>query len=203
MRVWIDQTELQSATNLDEALELARVHSEQSGRLIIDILADGKPLDESMLESNKQPDAISELRLTTTDPGAFLSETLHTARETLTLIREDQGTAADHLRTGQLEAAVEALTAVLQGWQAVRDVVDQSAELAGIDVTTMSFAGTTGSACIERLGVTLREIRDALAKQDWSTLGDSIEYDLDEQAEHWDTLMSAMSDRVQDEKHRS
>lgn len=198
MRVWIDSTELQASDSVSAALDLARDHSEESGRLIIDIMADGQPIDDDMLENPPSDTAgISELRLTTTDPVAFITETLHSARETIILVREDQGTAADHLRTGQLEPAVESLTAVLTGWQALRDVVDQSAILADIDLSTIKVQATTADACIARLGKTLGEIRDNLTNQDWSSLGDSIEYDLDEQAQQWDAMLEAMALCVQ------
>ncbi len=197
MRLWIDSIELEASSSISDALDTAREHSEQSGRLIIDILADGQPIDDALLENPPSDTAgIGELRLTTTDPVAFLTETLHSARETITLVREDQGTAADHLRTGQLEPAVESLTAVLTGWQAVRDVVGQSAALAEIDLGAITFAGTTADACIAKLGQTLGEIRTNLTSQDWSSLGDTIEYDLDEQAQQWDEMLLAMAQRV-------
>lgn len=198
MRVWIDSTELNASDSISDALDQAREHSEQSGRLIIDISADGQPINDDILENPPNDHAgISELRLTTTDPVAFLTETLHSARETITLVREDQGTAADHLRTGQLEPAVESLTAVLTGWQALRDVVGQSAVLADIDLSTIKVQATTAEACINKLGQTLSEIRDNLTSQDWSSLGDAIEYDLDEQAQQWDAMLQAMAQRVQ------
>ncbi len=197
MRVWIDNTELQASSSLSDALDQAREHSEQTGRLIIDIIADGQPIDDDMLENPPTDEAgISELRLTTTDPVAFLTETLQSAREAIMLVREDQGSAADHLRTGNLNPAVESLSAVLTGWQAVRDVVGQSAALADIDLSTLAFQNTTADACIAKLGETLGEVRDNLTRQDWSSLGDTIEYDLDEQAQRWDSMLEAMAQLV-------
>lgn len=198
MRVWIDSTELQTSDSVIDALEQARKHCQEAGRLIIDILADAHPLDNNMLDNPPADSAgISELRITTTDPVAFLIETLHTARETISLVRQDQGTAADHLRTGQLEPAIESLTAVLTGWQALRDVVEQSAALADIDLSTLELKGTSADACVTRLGQTLSEIRDNLSRQDWSSLGDSIEYDLDEHAQQWDAMLQSMAQRIE------
>jgi hypothetical protein len=198
MRVWIDSTELEQSDNISAALDQAREHSEQSGRLIVDIMADGNPIADELLDNppSDHDAGISELRLTTTDPIAFLTETLHSARETLTLVREDQGTTADQLRTGELQPAVELLTSVLTGWQAVRDIVEQCAALGGVDITTLKFANTDADTCIQKLGTTLGEVRSTLTNQDWSSLGDSIEYDLDEQAEQWDAMLVALTDRI-------
>lgn len=198
MRVFINETELDSNASIAEALDAAREHAEQGGRLIVDIIADGATIDDTLLDNPPADDAgIRELRLTTTDPVAFLVETFASARESLVLVREDQATAAGHLRAGELEPAVEALNGVLTGWQAVGDVVSQSAELAEIDLAGFAFAGTTAGTSIEKLGDALFEIRTNLTHQDWSSLGDAIEYDLDDMAKQWDELLGALSQRVQ------
>ncbi len=198
MRVYIDNTELEANNSIADALDAAREHAENDGRLIIDILADGQTIDDAMLDNPPSDSGgISELRLTTTDPVAFLMETFASARESLALVREDQSTAADHLRKGDLEPAVEALNAVLTGWQAVGDVVAQSAELAEIDLNTFEFDGLHAKDVIEKLGDTLFEIRTNLTHQDWSSLGDAIEYDLDDLAKQWDALLGALAKRVQ------
>jgi hypothetical protein len=198
MRVYIDNTELEANNSIADALDAAREHAENDGRLIIDILADGHTIDDAMLDDPPSDSGgISELRLTTTDPVAFLMETFASARESLALVREDQSTAADHLRKGDLEPAVEALNGVLTGWQAVGDVVAQSAELADIDLNTFEFDGLHAKDVIEKLGDTLFEIRTNLTHQDWSSLGDAIEYDLDDLAKQWDALLGALAQRVQ------
>jgi hypothetical protein len=198
MRVYIDETELDSNASIADALDAARDHAESTGRLIVDIHADGEPIDDALLDTPPTDNAgINELRLTTTDPVAFLMETFASARESLALVREDQSTAADHLRTGELEPAVESLNAILTGWQAVGEVVAQSAELAEIDLNAFDFDGTNASSTIDKLSETLFEIRTNLTHQDWSALGDAIEYDLDELATQWDTLLGALAKRVQ------
>lgn len=197
MRVTIDNTEIQTSHSIADALDAAREHAEKSGRLIVDISADGEPIDDALLDNPPEDSGgIKHLELTTTDPVAFLVETFTSARESLTLVREDQGTAADHIRTGALEPAIESLNAIMTGWQAVGDVVSQAAELADIDLNAFTFADTSAGECINKLSETLFEIRTNLTHQDWSALGDSIEYDLDEQAQQWDALLEALTQRV-------
>lgn len=198
MRVTIDNTEIQTSDSIAQALDAARDHAEKSGRLIVDINADGEPIDDAMLDNPPEDTGgIEHLELITTDPVAFLVETFTSARESLALVREDQGTAADHIRTGALEPAIDSLNAIMTGWQAVGDVVSQSAELADIDLATFTFSGSSAGECISKLSETLFEIRTNLTHQDWSALGDSIEYDLDEQAQQWDALLDALTQRVQ------
>jgi len=197
MLIWIDDTQLDSIDNLEAAFELARKHAEDANRLIIDIQADGQPIDDRLLDEPPTNDAgIRELRLTTTDHTAFLSETIQSAKEALQLTREDQVSATDHIRGGALEPAIESLQAVLEGWHAVRDVVGQSAALAEIDVNNLVVANTTGQECIECLSKILADIRASLEKQDWASLGDAIEYDLEEQVINWGILLSSLHNAI-------
>tara|TARA_A100001391_G_scaffold203766_1_gene197023 strand:+ start:303 stop:926 length:624 start_codon:yes stop_codon:yes gene_type:complete len=203
MQLWIDNTQLDASDSLEAAFEIARKHAEDAGRLIIDIQADGQPIADALLEEPPSDSAgINELRLTTTDFNAFLIETISTAKEALEGTRQEQNEAADQIRTGEFEPAVESLKSVLEGWHAVRDVVGQSAALAGFEIDELRVTdakGTehTGNECVAQLPVALGEIRNCLGKQDWSSLGDALEYDLDEQATLWDGLLDAMIARIQ------
>jgi len=193
MQLWIDDTQLDTIDSLELAFELARKHTEQTHRLIIDIQADGHPIDEHLLDEPPSSCAgITELRLITTDHDSFLTETIHTAKEALVLTRVDQQRAANEIRSGEMSDAMESLNAVLEGWHAVKEVVEQAAALAEIDIEALSFGETTGARCIENLSKALAEVRASLEKQDLSSLGDAIEYDLDEQSVAWETLLIAM-----------
>ncbi len=198
MQLWIDNTQLDTDDNLEAAFEIARKHAEKLGRLIIDIQADGQPIDDALLDAPPTDAAgITELRLTTTDPSAFLIETIHSAKEALELTREDQAAAADQIRTGELEPAIESLKAVLEGWHAVRDVVGQAGVLGELDIDTLEITDakaqtTTGAQCVDALSKALAEVRSCLEKSDWASLGDAIEYDLEDQANCWNALLDAM-----------
>ncbi len=198
MQVWIDETQLDAVDSIEAALELARKHTEESGRLIIDIAADGQPIDDNLIDEPPTDTAgINELRLTTTDFAAFLTETINSAKEALDLTETDQQSTADQIRDGEYELAIETLKSVLEGWHAVRDVVSQSAALAGIDIDSLKVTNAkgepiSGAQCVEDLSKALAEIRNCLGKQDWASLGDAIEYDLDEQIPAWNALLDAM-----------
>jgi len=198
MQLFIDNTQLDTADNLEAAFGIARKHAEDAGRLIIDIQADGQPIDDSLIDEPPTDAAgINELRLTTTDFNAFLIETIETAKDALVSTQGDQIEAADQIRTGELEPAIESLKSVLEGWHAVRDVVGQSAALAGIDIDTLEITdakGTTitGAQCVDALSKALAEVRNCLGKSDWASLGDAIEYDLEDQANTWTALLNAM-----------
>jgi len=205
MRIYIDDTQLPDAPDAPGAIDAARAHIDGSDRLIIDVMADGERAPEAVLDGTSDGAGIGELRFVTADAGAFLRETTHAAKDSIGLIRRDQETAATQIRTGELSNAMQTLGAVMEGWQAVRDVVDQGAQLAGVDPASLEVerdkssdesGGETGAAVIEDLSAALGEIRDTLGAEDWASLGDVVEYDLATLTERWDALLDAMIERA-------
>ena len=202
MQLWIDNTQLETTDNLQDAFEKANKHAENAGRLIIDIQADGQPIDDALLDEPPTDAAgITELRLTTTEFSSFLIETIHTAKETIELTRDDQLACADQIRAGTFDPAIETLKSILEGWHAVRDIVDQSAALAEINIDLLKVIDakgneSTGDQCVDALSKALAEIRNCLGKQDWASLGDAIEYDLDDQSNTWNALLDAIIKQI-------
>ena len=194
MRVYIDDTQLQDSDSIDHAIDLARAHAQTAGRLIVDITADGAPASPDLLESAAS--SVDELRFATLDTITFLAETTQTADESIALLKADQSTCATQIRAGELESAMQSLLAIMEGWHAVRDVVDQVTQLAEIDITTLAVDDTTGAELTAGLSQALNEVRESLQTQDWATLGDIVEYDLDTHATRWSALLSVLGNHI-------
>jgi hypothetical protein len=195
MRVYIDGTQLANADNVEHAIDLARAHIQGQPRLIIDVLADGEPATQDHLEN---PGAvINELRFATTETSAFLTETASTAQDSIKLLKDDQSACADQLRKGELEHAMQSLGAIMDTWQGVRDIVDQVAQLADIEIATIEVEDQTGAAITKGLSESLSEVRESLQTQDWATLGDVVEYDLETHATRWSALLDSMIEQTQ------
>ncbi len=193
MQIWIDNTQLQDITNLDDALEHARLHAEGSGRLIVDILVDGNPATDAFFDSEPgDHPPIKELRFTTAHTQSLVAETIDTAIESIELLRADQIAGAKQLREGELDDAMETLRAIMKGWQAMRDIVDQITQITNLDIATLKAGDHLGSEIVEMFVKTLSEVRETLQSEDWSSLGDVIEYDLEELAAKWTPLLSAL-----------
>ena len=198
MQIWIDNTQQSDATDLGDALEQARIHAESSGRLIIDILVDGQPATDELFEDQPEGlETINELRFTTADTSALISETAHTAIESIELLKADQEAGAQQIRAGELEDAMQTLQAIMEGWLAMRDVVDQIAQIAQIDIATVNVGDEIGSDIVQSLSNALAEVRETLQNEDWSSLGDVIEYDLSELAGKWANLLQSLIQSVQ------
>ncbi len=198
MQIWIDNTQLNDAPDLSAALDLAREHAESAGRLIVDILVDGQPAPDSIFEEDS-PDhsSINEMRFTTADIKALIVESAQTAIDSIELLKSDQDAGVEQIRSGEIADSMETMRSIMEGWQAVRDIVDQIAQLAGIDIPSFSVGADTGAQIVQSLSDALSEVRETLQNEDWSSLGDVIEYDLTEQAAKWSSLLSALIQRVE------
>lgn len=193
MNIWIDEHQITDAPDLDTALEQARVHAESQGRLIVDILVDGEPATDAFFdEDSASLPPINELRFTTANTTDMVNETLQTTVESIELLKADQAAGVQQLREGNIADSMESMRAIMEGWQAIRDIVDQIAQITNIDIFKLQAGDKTGSELVESLSKSLAEVRETLNTEDWSSLGDIIEYDLTELADQWSTLLEAM-----------
>ena len=193
MNIWIDDTQLESAADLDTALEQARLHAESQGRLIVDILVDGQPATDALFDEDPADHPpISELRFTTANTAALVNDTIDTAIESIDLLKADQQAGAQQLREDDMDNAMQTLRAIMEGWQAMRDIVDQITQVTDLDINTLSVNQQPATEIVNKLSKSLEDVRETLKNEDWSLLGDTIEYDLNELADQWSTLLSSM-----------
>lgn len=205
MRVIMDgQTIAEQATDFAEGVELARQRAAAAGRLVIEVLADGRPADDLLdapaggpqIETRAGAEPVAELGVTTADKGLFLRETLMNARDALDATRADQKRAGERIDGGEVAAALSSLREIVAGWQAVRSVVDQSAALAGVSIGELEVNGTAGDGVIAALAGDLSRVRDSVAREDWSLLSETLVFDLDARAVEWAGLIDAIIART-------
>ena len=197
MHIWIDNTQLADAPDLNAALEQARVHAETGGRLIVDILVDGQPAPDEIFDDEPEGlGPINELRFTTADTNELIVETAQTAIESIELLKADLEAGAQQIRAGDIQDAMETMRSILEGWQAMRDIVDQITQITSIEIESIKVGEEMGSEIIDLLSKSLSEVRETLQNEDWSSLGDVIEYDLNELAVKWSAMLSALIEAV-------
>lgn len=191
MRLVIDgQTVSGDVTGVADALDLAREHASRRGRLIIEVYADGSPAGKLLDSPPADAGGVGELGVTTADRSLFLGETLRDARDALDGVSADQAASAAMIDRGDIGAAIGSLRPVVEGWQAVRTIVAQSAALLGVELATIDEDGS-----IAGLASDLIAMRDAVSREDWSALGDVLAYDLGERAGLWRTMIDGLIER--------
>lgn len=197
MRVTMDgQTISEDAAGVAQALELARAKAAELGRLVIGVQADGEPASELLDRMPDDPAGVTELGVTTAEKSLFLRETLLEARDALDRTRQDQQRAAELVDSGEVAQAIGSLRSIVEGWQIVRSVIDQAATLAGVPVTGLRAGETPGDEAVRALAADLVSLRDAVAKEDWSALSDTLACDLDERAGQWTAMIADLTDRA-------
>lgn len=197
MRVTMDgQTVTDHAAGIAQALDLVRRKAHELGRLVIEVSADGQPAGELLDRMPQDTAGVSELGVTTAEKSLFLRETLLDARDTLERTRADQQSAAAQIDSGEVAQALQALRAIVEGWQLVRSVVDQAAALLGVPLHQLRAGDTPGDEVIRALAGDLVALRDAVSREDWSALSDTLACDLDARADQWLGLIAVLTDRA-------
>ncbi|MCC6320475.1 MAG: hypothetical protein IT438_03445 [Phycisphaerales bacterium] len=197
MRVYLDNEPVSIATpTLAAALAAVRESAEKNGRVVVEVLRDGQPVPQHLLEQPtdaEEPE--SEVRCATADPRSLVAESMRHAAGELAASRPVHTRAAEAIQTGRLEAAMPLLSETMTIWSQVYRVVVDGAALTGIGLGS-EVGGRPLSQSVQDLAGRLAELKRALTAQDWSGLADSIGYDLPEQASHWELLLHTLSDRI-------
>lgn len=194
MRVLLDDRAIEiEPVTIARAIEVARDAALADGRIVIEVLGDGRSVEPTLLDDPPEnTGGFAELKLVTADPGAFVSVTLSDAAAVLDDAGLAQQAAADEVLAGRVEGALDPLQKAFLAWSVVHDVVDKSASLLGIDARGLTLENGTGAEAIDGLADRLTEIKRALTEQDTSALSDVLAYDMPEQIENWRALLGAM-----------
>lgn len=194
MRVLLDDRPLEiDPPSVAGAISAARAAVEADNRIVIEILADGRSIDHSILETPPADSGgLSELKFVTADPNAFVAVTLSDTHALLDEASASHQQAADELTAGNRDRAIDPLRGALESWAVVRDVIEKSASLLAIDPRAIECDAGTGGAIIDGLTDTLTEIKRALGEQDDAALADVLAYDMPEQIERWRGLLGTL-----------
>lgn len=194
MRVLLDDRAIEvDPETVERALEVGRARATAEGRIVIEVLGDGRSIEEGMLsDPPSDTGGFAELKLVSADPAAFVSVTLSDAVALLDDAASSQKEAADEVLAGRRESAFEPLQRALTAWGVARDVIEKSAMLLGIDLASVAVGEGTASAVVDGLAVRLGEIKRALTEQDDSALADVLAYDMPEQIGAWRGMFEAM-----------
>lgn len=194
MRVFLDDQPLSpDPASAGEALRAAASAAERGGRIIVDIIADGKSIAPE--EVGGEAGAVTELRLVSADPVSVVREAIGQARELLRDLRPTQTRASDSFLMGEFEEGASRLREVIGVWQQVRAGVEQAGMVLSLPIETVELDAGDGRRPLrnefEGLSAALTALREALTRQDVAALADLLEYDLGALARRWDRLLGA------------
>jgi hypothetical protein len=191
MKTYLDQREIGPQPTLAAALETARRQAADLGRVVVEVKLDGVDLTDEQID---QPGTVAGERIEciSADPRALVAMSFEQAAEALDEARAIQQDAAGALQAGQTDQAFGLLAEAVGVWEAVRKVLDQAPVLLGVSPQSLCPAGTSFQQTTAELSASLSALKATLAMQDWATLADLLNAELDQQAEVWTGLLGQM-----------
>ena len=197
MQVLLDGHPVRSQRESLAAAFSAGVEAAQAkGRIIVEVRFDGEPVSHETLASiTDGPTTVREVRFTSAHPADTVREAFADVGATLDAIRANQTAAGEHLQAGRLDASLPHIDAAVKAWQVVRDTLVQGSALAGLDLGSLAHPDSTSTIdqAATDLARHLRAINDSLRKKDLVETADLLLYDLNEQAQHWRTMLEGVS----------
>ena len=197
VKLFLDGQSIASdATTLRAALTDGAAGAKALGRIIVEVHADGALVpDEHLADPPTDSPYAGEINLVTAEPKPLVRYTLNDAAEALSIARERQAHAAAMLRTGEMQQAMDALAETLAVWEMVRRAVHDGCSLLGMPIESALARGAAeGSPPLaEALSGRLAEVKRAIGAEDWSSLADTLAYDLDEEAERWTAALTGLA----------
>mgnify|MGYP006274787387 FL=1 len=202
MQVFLDDQPLTvEPKTVARAIDVARSVAEGQGRFVIDVVGDGAPVRDELLEAPPEDDAgIGELRMRTADPTTMIPVTLHDVAEALEQTRAQQAEAASCFQRGESTEGGRQLSQALDTWQMARDIVAKAGALSGVDPASVTFshdgADLTGAECIESLRSLLDQLKSAVRSDGASEIADLLAIDFEQEVGRWQAFAHAFARRV-------
>jgi len=200
MIVYLDGERIEpDRDTLRGAFESAIKQADASGRIVVEIHADGEPIpDEFIADPPESASGFTELRFVSAEPRSMVRTLLLDAADALDTVKSDQQSAAEAIQGGRLDDARKTLERAVGVWSAVITGVHQGSSMVGLDLESVSAGNPPMPYAqhVEQLENELRAVVRMISDEDWSSLSDSLEDELTELTERWRELLHALADRV-------
>lgn len=194
MKALLDQREIGQQPSVATALDVARQQAAAAGRVIIEVKLDGVGLSDAELDApDTSPSRAELIECISADPRALVAMSFEQASTALDEARAIQRDAAGALQSGQTDLAFGLLAEAIGVWEAVKQVLDQAPALLGVSAQSLCPKGTNFESAMLELVSGLSALKATLAMQDWATLADLLNVELDQQAEIWTGLLAQMA----------
>jgi hypothetical protein len=195
MQVFLDEQPVRGlphTLSVNDAVALCARHAEANGRLVVGVRADGAPLSEF-----QSVGTVAELRLTTGEPAQLLADALEATVAKVEECRDQQTIAADAIMEGRIEDGTRAMQDVMDGWARLHQALVQTEQFGnGAAPTAMAsaLAAMDIQMLMSQLAACLRDLKGAVASEDWSAAADVLGVDLLRQCEQWGSRLAAGRD---------
>jgi len=197
MRVTLDDHPCASkAGSVGEAIAEAAVAAEQRGRIVVEVIVDGRPWTD--LHLGADPTDARDVSIVTADLRDLVRETLSDSSAALAEADVMQRRAAELIQGNRGPAALAELTEAIGIWAAVREAIVKASEAMSIDLDELRLGDDSIHQVLTRLTAQLRAVRSALQADDPVGLSDTLLYDMPEVVGEWRELLEVLRSHVGD-----
>jgi hypothetical protein len=197
MKVFLDDKQLEiEAATVAAALDAGRSAAGSLGRVIVEAKLDGRVLTAPELESPSRSAGAGTLHFVSADPSLLVEYSMRDVAGMIPDMRAAQSAAARLLQSAEYEPALTQLAEALNTWEAIRHVIDEGPRLLQIDLRTVRVGDLEAGTVVDSLARHLAALQEALRAQDWSTIADVLEGELEAAAADWQRLLVGLADRI-------
>jgi hypothetical protein len=130
-------------------------------------------------------------------PAAFLRECLLETIQPLQHSADMAKRLSEIYRGHDLLEGHEGLKTLAADLGAAAVLADMLSGPIGVDLTTLTIDGVSAAEHLQQLGVTVDSLVAAQEAQDWLTVADLLEYDLEPAIRRWAGLLTLLASRLQ------
>jgi hypothetical protein len=199
MNVYLDDVALALPNaSLAEVLDAARDRAQAAGRLVVEVLFDGRRATDAEL-AQAASNGVREVRCRTADPAELIAATLEDAAKELDLLMPDQKRACEMLWVGKVTETMEMLRDILERWKLVRGALEQCAQALSMQIHTVPAGdGRSAMDLTNELARDLEAIRQELGRGRMVELADILGYDLCKRGEDWRAMLTGLATSVRE-----
>ncbi|MBI2188336.1 MAG: hypothetical protein HYU37_14640 [Acidobacteria bacterium] len=180
-----------------ELLEKLDVTAADEGRLLSAARFDGvdEPAFRDPALATRSLAAIGRIEVETAVPAAFLRACLLETIEPLQRVAERTASLAAVYRGRDLASGHEGLTEVAAELQLLTRLIDMLTGPVGLKLTTVT---DEAGADLTALGATLDTLVSAQTSEDWLTVADILEYELEPAIRRWTEILTRVANDLQE-----
>jgi hypothetical protein len=182
-----------------ELLEMVDAHADRSGLILSGVRFDGvdEPSFREPAAMARPLSGVTRVDIQTALPAAFLRECLLEAIQPLQATAQTALRLSAIYRSHDVHPGHEGLKTLASDLGAVAVLADMLAGPLGIDLTQVAVEGVTAAQHLQQLEVTIDTLVTAQEAQDWVTVADVLEYDLEPGIRRWAALLTMITCQLQ------
>ncbi len=199
MAIYLDDqpTELAGA-NLGEVLVSASEGLAGDGRVVVEVMLDGKVVSGDELGKH-QDESVSdaEVRLTSAEPKALAVSALSQVRDHLPQAGALHEQAAEQLQQDNPAEALKTIALAIDVWMQTQEAVLGSAGIVGLSLDEVNVDGEPMTAFTDELIERLHGLKDLITAGDTVALADTLAYEWPAIVHRWDQLIGELIETIE------